>query len=149
MYCPSCSKMVSYDAAVIEADDLEPNVQDVTVSDVDGQKQTQVKGSVTGSVRMAMPCAECGEELKEANFDIDAEFVLEIEGEIPEEGLEAMLEVEHEDPEERESGGGRFKKNMRGFDMEVTVRYEDGDVKAEEKFSVGDEIAAGDFETIS
>src|SRR4051812_35969271 len=55
MRCPNCNKFVSYDV------DTDPEIE-VTISD---------DGTVTGTCRIVNGCAECGTELKEANFDIE------------------------------------------------------------------------------
>lgn len=55
MRCPDCNKFVSFDS------DADPEV-DVRVED---------DGSVSGSVRITNNCQECGQELTEANLDID------------------------------------------------------------------------------
>lgn len=55
MRCPDCNKFVSYD---------EPEVEEQNC-DVSGEE-------VTAEVRMALPCAECGTELKEHNFELQA-----------------------------------------------------------------------------
>jgi hypothetical protein len=52
--CADCNKFVSYD------DSGEPEV-DVEVDEV----------AITGTVRIALMCAECGTELRESTFDID------------------------------------------------------------------------------
>lgn len=60
MRCPDCNKFVSYDESA------EPEVNDLQISE----------GNVTGQVRVLLTCAECGTELKEANFDIDVSVEL-------------------------------------------------------------------------
>ena len=61
MRCPDCNKFVSYD------DSAEPEVNDLEVSP---------EGGISGSVRVFLPCGECGTELKEYTFDIDTEVEL-------------------------------------------------------------------------
>lgn len=58
MRCPDCNKFVSFDT------DTDP---EVTVS-VDNE------GHVSGDVRIVNNCAECGQELKEANFSVDVDL---------------------------------------------------------------------------
>lgn len=53
MRCPDCNKFVSYDE---QEPELSVDLQD---------------GNITGSVRVVLPCAECGTELKEQEFDVD------------------------------------------------------------------------------
>jgi hypothetical protein len=52
--CSSCNKFVSLDPA-------EPEV-DLDINN---------EGNITGTVRLVLACAECGDELKEYNFDVD------------------------------------------------------------------------------
>jgi membrane protein involved in colicin uptake len=59
MRCPDCNKFVGYD------DSNEPEADDADV-DADGR--------VSGTVRVYLACAECGTELKEANFDLESDF---------------------------------------------------------------------------
>lgn len=59
MRCPDCNKFVAYD------DTNEPEADD---ADIDRD------GHVSGTVRVYLSCAECGTELKEANFDLNADM---------------------------------------------------------------------------
>lgn len=59
MRCPDCNKFVAYD------DSNEPEADDV---DIDRD------GHVSGSIRVYLTCAECGTDLKEANFDLDVDM---------------------------------------------------------------------------
>ncbi len=63
MRCPDCSKMVSYD-------EPQATVESEEVSN---------EGLVNIEVRLVLPCAECGTELKETtfNFEIDLEHTCE------------------------------------------------------------------------
>lgn len=58
MRCPDCSKFVSYD------DSGDPEV-DVTIDE---------DGNISGTVRIILTCAECGTELKAADFDVSEKF---------------------------------------------------------------------------
>lgn len=64
MRCPDCNKFVSYDAAEPERDEL--SVVQPTEEDP--------KAQATGSVRIVLNCAECGTELKDAEFDVKLDF---------------------------------------------------------------------------
>jgi len=55
--CPDCNKFVSYDDG-----------------DVDVQSEDVESGEVRVEVRIVKTCAECGTELKEANFDLESDF---------------------------------------------------------------------------
>jgi len=61
--CPDCNKFVSYD------DGTEPEAE----ADVDET------GHITGTVRIALTCAECGTELREASFDLDVDLSAAVE----------------------------------------------------------------------
>jgi len=58
MRCPSCSKFVSFGEPDVEVESSE-------VGDDD---------TVTAEVRVTLPCAECGEELKERFFTVDGQI---------------------------------------------------------------------------
>jgi hypothetical protein len=114
MRCPDCNKFVPFE-------DSDPEVElDV---ELDGDV-----ARVTGTVRMVRCCAECGTELKEANFDVDEEVPLPTTDpaghELPTETDSVPhthdLSIE-ETTELYESGGGRYKKNMVGYDMDFTI----------------------------
>jgi hypothetical protein len=57
MRCPDCNKFVGFDS------DSEPEI-DVSID---------ANGQITGSCRIVNTCAECGTELKEGNFEIEAD----------------------------------------------------------------------------
>lgn len=56
--CPDCNKFVSYD------DSYEPEVESAEVSD----------STLTIEVRVVLPCAECGTELKESTMEASVEI---------------------------------------------------------------------------
>ena len=66
MRCPQCEKMVSYGDPEME----------VTNEEVDNE------GNVTISVRMALTCADCGEELKDNEFELSTEIEHECKPEL-------------------------------------------------------------------
>lgn len=57
MRCPDCNKFVPFDS------ESDPEI-DLDISD----------RVVTGSVRITNNCEDCGQELKEATFDVDEDF---------------------------------------------------------------------------
>lgn len=71
MRCPSCGRFVSY------GESYEPEITaDVSIREVsDGI----VYGEIAGEVRVVLDCADCGEELKEANIDLSGETEFEHE----------------------------------------------------------------------
>jgi len=67
MRCPNCNKFVSYDEPEVEID--EGNISE-------GDENEFI---ATVSVRIVLKCAECSEELKEMNDDVEIEFEHECE----------------------------------------------------------------------
>jgi hypothetical protein len=55
MRCPDCNKFVSYDESNPE---------------VEGDPEVTEDGDVTVSVRVVLPCAECGQELKDCTLEL-------------------------------------------------------------------------------
>lgn len=92
MRCDQCNKFVSFEEA-------EPEVNDLTVSE---------DGDVAASVRIVNQCQECGQELTETTFDLEASHGDEIK---EHKGKGHELEIE-EDGCERTSRSGWFKKGQ-------------------------------------
>lgn len=88
MRCPDCNKFVSFEEVDPEVNDLEVNED----------------GYVTCNVRIVNACAECGNELKEAVFDIEQENAC---AEHRGKGHELSIE---DTGAERTSRSGYFKK---------------------------------------
>lgn len=134
MRCPDCNKFVGLENGDLEAD--------LSVES-DGDK-----GTVTGTVRVVRNCAECGQELKEANFDVDESF------DIPEahRGEDHDLDVEVLDEEVTESGGGRYAKNNVGYSLTAAVTCNcEAAQKAGEpvaEIDLADSMPAGQFDEL-
>lgn len=64
MRCPDCNKFVPYDEPEIEVNG-DPDISDC---EQDGG------GIITGNVRVVLKCADCGNELKDAELDFEATF---------------------------------------------------------------------------
>lgn len=62
MRCPDCNKFVSFDT------EQDPEI-DVDINDTE----------IVGSCRIVNTCAECSQELKEANLDVSVDVASEIE----------------------------------------------------------------------
>jgi hypothetical protein len=77
MRCPNCEKFVSFDDPQVEVED----------TDVNGEQ-------LTGIVRVVLTCNECGDELKDYEFDLEADIEHECE-KMPE-GEEPSYEIESE-----------------------------------------------------
>src|SRR3990167_5382934 len=96
--CPSCNKFA---ALTFEEPEVEQEIQ------LDGT-------SVSATVRIVRNSEGCGEEMKEATLEMEQEIdVHAFDGHIDPD-LEAIegheLEVDADDPEQIEEGGGRFAK---------------------------------------
>lgn len=140
MRCPDCNKFVS-----MENGDLE--VYELSI-DVDG--------TVSVSASLPRNCADCGTELKRGEFQTEddagiSEAELECKfskaTEVREDELKPhSFEIEELSSDVSESGGGRYKKNMVGFDLEyeVTCTNEGCDLKV--KGTIGDVMQASSFE---
>lgn len=105
MRCPNCNKFPSVEMGEVESE--------VEVGD----------SSITGNVRIVLTCADCGEELKEANFDVSvalelkhAEDCLSSEGE-----SELELDFEPEAFDEFVPPNKKRQKHMYGASAEATV----------------------------
>ena len=101
MRCRDCNKFVGLECA-------DPEVDDLAITPT---------GEISGSVRCVRNCADCGSELKEANFDIDSS----LEVPEPKKGHEHELDIVEDSVESTESGGSRYQKNMVGYELRYTV----------------------------
>lgn len=117
MRCPDCSKFVSMDT------ETEPDVRE----DWNGSKG---EGSV--DVRIVNCCAECGNELKEANFEFTID-VSDLKHDPPlsddvkdNSTLDVDVSRTH-----RVQGAGRGAKTFYGVEVSWKVLSSDGDVLAE------------------
>jgi hypothetical protein len=108
MRCPDCNKFVGLETGEPEAD--------LSVEAAEDNKSAQI----TGTVRLVRCCAECGGEMKETTFDVDEQ--VDLSGEQIDERAEVVAaEIEVTNIESTESGGGRYKKNMIGYNLTYTV----------------------------
>src|ERR1700733_193793 len=71
MLCPSCNKFAAYDTS------YEPEIDDLEVTAQVDDETKQVTVDVSGSARIVLTAECCGDELKEATFDIDLSFDVE------------------------------------------------------------------------
>ena len=131
MRCPDCMKFVG-----LETEVPEPNVDLEIDWAEDGASL-----SLIGTVRVVRNCADCGTELKGADFDIELSDVAVVGAPVPEaerENVTAEAEVS-----ETESGGGRYKKNLVGFSGTATVMLGE---RVLATAAVEDNMAASQFE---
>lgn len=105
MRCPDCSKMVSFD-------EPQATVESEEVSD-DGQ--------VNIEVRLVLPCAECGQELKETTFSFEHDLEHTCD---PVKALEnpdkSGFELQVDDPETTED----FKPKVDAKGKPIPTRYQ-------------------------
>lgn len=99
MRCDQCNKFASYD------DSTEPEV-DVDLND---------DGSFSGNVRIVLTCADCSQELKEAQFDFDGKVPEEIVKAHSGEGHSLNLDVGDNELTSRSEGSGRYMKTFWGY----------------------------------
>ena len=113
MRCPDCNKFVSFDEG-------EPEVNNI---DVDSE------GNVTANVRITNNCAECSQELTEANFDLEADHVDDCKEHV---GKGHELSVEDNGCERTDRSGffkkgkfvpayGRYAKHFYGVELSYTI----------------------------
>lgn len=132
MRCPSCEKFVGLELAE------EPEGHD----DLDIEL-----GVVTGSIRIVRLCAECGDELKEANFDVEVTLDKLADEAHEEKGEHDVHEqsVEIDDCEMIEEGGGRYKKSYYGVKISFTGKCSCG---VEESGSFEDKVPASGMDEL-
>lgn len=131
MVCPSCNKFPSFEIGDPESDSLDAE-----------------NGIVTGTVRLVLTTACCGDEAKEANFDVELDLQDALTDALKEAGVENPdLEAEgvefdvtsedvsgddrYEDKDRRgkQIKNSRYMKHFYCVDLNVTVacKYPNGD----------------------
>lgn len=145
MRCPDCNKFVGLDEADPE---LDLSVEDAVVS---------------GTVRIVRTCAECGQELKEASFDVEVDLSDDLtpigEGEsatyegvefdLVEEDAQMTSRTQTHDRNGKPIKNSRYMRSYYGAEVTVKVKatYPDGTERdAEGLWS--DEVAAGEMEEL-
>jgi hypothetical protein len=130
MRCPDCNKFTG----------LETEHDGIDGEDVSADEHGIC---VTFSVTVNRNCSECGTTLKSAQYDFEETEEINwkelgvAESEIGE------VEVEVDDPDVDESGGGRYKKNMIVLDAPYRVKIGE---KLIYEGSARQSMAAGEFE---
>ena len=135
--CESCCRFVSLEHG-------EPEVESIDIDD---------NGQVEMEVRMARLCAECGEEIREA------ELGLILQADIPDEYIDAnkytvTIDEPMLDMDERTEGKGRYMKTFFGVhgdaDWHVHDENDEEVCAGTLHISIADgEEAAGNFEDIN
>lgn len=116
MRCPGCNKFVAYE-------EVDPEVE----------VQVDAEGHVTGTVQIVNACADCSEELKEANFDIDVDARV---GANQQRGIDSAEFEKHKghalgvdthgiERTSRVEGKGRGARTFYGASVEIVVNCED------------------------
>ena len=113
MRCPDCNKFVSFDA------ENEPEINDEAIDE---------EGNVTASVRIVNNCADCGTELKEANFDLEVDLTVACAEHVNAEGEDThdlTVEIESNGRTERSDGKpgtpARYRRTYYGAECSVKV----------------------------
>lgn len=130
MRCESCCKFVALEFQ-------EPEIVETSVDTV-----SDTEGSLTGTVRVYRTCAECSQDMKESNFDINEDF------EIPagHAGDGHDLSIEDEEATGHEEGGGRYKKSFFGYEYSATIKCSCGEEIA--KITTTDKVAASHMDEL-
>jgi hypothetical protein len=131
MRCPDCQKFVSLETELdngVSDDHLEVSTEGFTLQ---------------FEIHIARNCGECGQMLKETTLQFSVD-------EKPEGWADKVkdldlndADVDFDDPEETESGGGRYAKNLIGASVSYKINI--GDVILYEG-SAEDSVAASEFE---
>lgn len=138
MRCDQCNLFVAFETPEPESESFEAT---------DNENGT---GTLTGQYRVHRDCEQCSQELKEYTFDVEEQFDCPkncgSEGKA-EEGEHHDFTVDGEDNAEiTESGGHRYKKNMIGFSVDITVSCSNCDFC--EELHIEDSAAASWFEEL-
>lgn len=107
MRCDQCNKFAAYD------DSTEPEV------DLNFDADT---GDVNAQVRIVLTHDECGQELKEANFDFDEIVPRAILKAHKGDDHDLEMEVDNAELTSRSEGSGRYMKTFYGAGVDVALR---------------------------
>lgn len=137
MRCPSCNKFVPYDTDADPEEEGEPSVDE--------------GGRFTASYRRVLPCADCGEELKEATIEFDEEIKLaerckrgrkEHEFELESCDATPTTDVVRKDRNGRTIKSARYMKTLYGVEVTVVVKCVHCDKTVEETFAADEQASA-------
>jgi hypothetical protein len=104
MRCPDCNKFVSLETEITDTDASIDSIEEDTVE-------------ITVTVHVSRNCADCGQELK--CFDFEDQYTVTLPGPIAEAQADDLsVEV---NVEEKETGGGRYAKNLIGYSGNVNL----------------------------
>jgi len=102
------------------------------------------EGEITGTVRLVQTCADCGDELAEANLDISEPFDFEHKSDDCDDEL--ALKDESAENDDRYEGKGRYAKHF--YVANITATIHCGKCGAEMPFETSVEEQASFFESL-
>jgi len=134
MRCPDCNKFVSLELGDVE--DIEVNLRD--------QRAGGGLASLIVEARIVRTCQECGTELKEASFEMEADATADLTAH-----EQNCMKREYESSadlstSERSEGKGRGMKSFYGVEGDAKIVCACGDEVGE--YPVADEIQASAME---
>jgi len=126
MRCPNCNKFVPYGLDQEPEVDLEIHQPSEDGVKTDMKTVAEVSVEITGTVRIALTCEECGGELKESTFELsDVEIMVPL---TPPDGSDWEPDSEWElltdsanGIDQSSEGKGRGAKTFYGTSMELEV----------------------------
>lgn len=144
MNCPSCNKFASLEMGEVEVESLE--VEHESPEKNDSPVHTYI---VTGQVRIVRTSVCCGDEMKEATFDLETT----VEVDPATDGTPADLdfdtvEVEESGTDTVEEGGGRYAKSYFGATVEFTITIGTEGKQHEVEGSWTDKVAASGMDEV-
>jgi hypothetical protein len=141
MRCPDCNKFVSFE-------ERDPEVQSLEVDE---------DGNVRAEIRLVNACSECGTELKEANFELEADHCEECKGH---QGEGHDLTVEEQGCDRGSRSGyfdrkkkvwvnkyGRYAKTMYSVSLDYTITCTCGKLESISG-TIEDEVQASGMEEL-
>lgn len=143
MKCPSCNLFASLEMGEVEVDSLEVE------HTAPGKDETTHVYTVTGNVRIVRTSACCGDEMKEANFDLEVTVEVEAD-ELPKGADPTECEAESTNEGTIEEGGGRYAKSFYGAEVEGTVSIMGADEHMVEigTWTYSDKVAASSMDEL-
>ena len=146
--CPGCNKF-----AALEFQD--PEVEEFG-GDLDLDPATgTLEGTVSAVVHIARASECCSETMKEASLEMSEEVRVEndaLKAHLTKKGKTwawkkgCEISLEHEDPEQVEEAGGRYKKSYFGASVDFTVKCACGKGGSLHEDTLEDKVAASEME---
>jgi hypothetical protein len=120
MLCPSCNKFATYNL------DFEPeaDVEVESAVDINDNAEEEITAHVGGSVRIVLASECCGDELKEANLDIEQDVELTRAEGCDCDLTDLKVEVSGEISERSESTTTKTKKDGTVVTKAIPYRYQ-------------------------